>query len=281
MKKQNYQYILRLYSFVDEYLADIPTNQENLPDVIVSFCTVTEKLFKIKLHKENPVLVYENTKIKEDDALIAVVKGKKLSIETIRIRETIGRYKLMFDGEFSDDELQVLTDIYNLRNHFIHDYMSDEDILSDSENIIKKMGTVWEKISAQAVSVFSKALIKANKPRKKYSEEELEKVLIEEVKKKIESNESEYSFPRFTTDEIHSSSFNSNEKCPRCGSYEFSTDGILNSNIFSPTVVFPSIRNVSDLYKCKICHLELTIKEYEIAKKLKPENPLLNGKYKS
>ncbi|MCK5466781.1 hypothetical protein KAI56_04795, partial [Candidatus Parcubacteria bacterium] len=153
-KKQNYKYIIRLYSFVDEYLSDVPEKHKNLPDVIVSFCIVTEKLFKIKLYKKNPVLVYENKKIKDNDALISVVKKKESNnMETIGIGETINRYKLVFDGKFSSDEMQALIDIYKVRNHFIHSYKSDDDMLSDSENIVKKMGTVWEKISVQAISI--------------------------------------------------------------------------------------------------------------------------------
>jgi len=272
--KQNYQYLLRLYSAVDEYLSNIPAKQENLPEIIVSFCVVTEKFFKIKLHKENPVLVYENIKIKEDDALIAVIKEKELNIETIKIRETISRYKLIFDDEFSDDEMQVLVDVYNARNHFVHGYKSDNEVLSDKENIVKKMGTVWEKISAQAISIFGKDLIKANKPKKKYSEEELEKVLIEEVRKKIENPENDYIFPYANNEILAYSPFTNNEICPRCGSYGFSTDNSINSDTYlsavSP-VSFLSRHGISDLYKCQRCHLELTKKEYEIAKEIKSE----------
>lgn len=267
-KKQNYKYFFRLYSLVDEYLASIPAKQENLPDVIVSFCIVVEKIFKIKLHKENPVLVYENTRIKEDNALCTVIKGKELNIETIRIRETIGRYRLMFEGEFTDDEMQVLIDIYNTRNHFVHGYKPDDDALSDKENIIKKMGTVWEKISNQAESLFGKDLIKVKKPKEKYSEEELEKVLIEEVKKKIENTEADHNSSLVAGTEIYFPSLNS-EICPRCGNYGFSIDNQLVYNIFSTTEISPY--SVSDLYKCKKCHLELTRKEYEITKKIKTE----------
>ena len=281
--EKNYKYLLGLYSLVDEYLADVPTKQENLPDVVVSFCIVTEKIFKIKLHKKNPVLVYENCKIKEDDALIAVIKEKELNIETIRIRETLNRYNLMFNF-FSDDEIQVLIDIYNTRNHFVHGYKPDDEILSEKENIVKKMGTVWEKISIEAVSIFGNDLIKSNKPKKKYSEEELEKVLIEEVKTKIKSNQRAYGLNSFNVAAsdyiIPVSDFNQHysptmafttEKCPRCGSYGFSLDDA-NSDIFLPTTLrinVYSTRAFSDLYKCKFCNLELTRKEYEIAKKLK------------
>ena len=280
-KEKNYEYLLRLYSQVDDYLADTSGTQENLPEVVVAFCIITEKLFKLKLHKENPVLVYENTKLKENDALVSIVKEREINIETIKIGEVINRYKLMFENEFSDDEMQVLIDIYNARNHFIHGYQSDDKILSDEENIVKKMGTVWEKISAQGLSLFGKDLIKANKPKKKYSEEELEKVLIEEVRKKIQSTREEYgtSFGVTRGFAINNelpltsrfSTYNSvlgftGEECPRCGSYDFYLDEP-NPNVF--TLVYSSSRTFSDLYKCQRCNLELTKKEYEIAKKLK------------
>ena len=50
--RQNYEYLLRLYSSVDEYLSGVSTKQENLPEVVVSFCIATEKILKIKLHDE-------------------------------------------------------------------------------------------------------------------------------------------------------------------------------------------------------------------------------------
>lgn len=277
-RKENYQYLLRLYSLVDEYLADTPGKQENLPEVIVAFCVITEKLFKIRLHKENPVLVFENAKFKGDDTLVSIIKEKELDVETIRMRETLNRYKLMFQDEFSDDEIQVLISIYCIRNHFIHGYKPDDKILSDKENIINKMGTVWEKISTQAISIFGKALIKANKPKTKYSEEELEKVLTKEVKTKIEPTKNILGTLTFSDDINHVSEYNRfsiglvGEKCPRCGSYGFSLDEP-NLDIYS-TVTFslcnPST-TYSDLYKCKKCGLELTKKEYEIAKKIKHE----------
>lgn len=282
MKKENYQYLLRLYSLVDEYLADIPARQENLPEVIVSFCIVTEKIFKIKLHKKNPVLVYENGKIKDDDALVAVIKGRELSMETIKIRETLCRYNLVFDGEFTDDETQVLIDIYNARNHFLHGYKSDDDILVDKENIVKKMGTVWEKISAQAIFTFGKSLIKANKPKNKYSKTELEKVLIDEVRKKIESYKDNVYDGLFHTPTVAaftaqnnplfvSSLSEINEKCPRCGAYGFAIGGQSPSPFNISTISICQPGSSSDLYKCNKCNLELTEKEYEIAKKLKNE----------
>lgn len=281
---KNFKYLLGLYSLVDDYLANVPTKQENLPDVVVSFCIATEKIFKIKLHKKNPVLVYENCKTKEDDALIAIIKERELDIETIRIRETVSRYNLMFNF-FSEDEIQVLFDIYNIRNHFVHGYKSDDNILLEKENIVKKMGTVWEKISIEAVSIFGKDLIKSNKPKKKYSEEELEKVLIEEVRKKIQSTDEYNVFSVISPRGFNYQNPISSERlsviaptaygfmgvgdqCPRCGSYDFSLDS-QDFNSVSLNSLYNYGKTFSDLYKCKKCNLELTKKEYEIAKKLK------------
>jgi hypothetical protein len=275
-KKENYQYLLQLYSLVDEYLAGIIKKQENFPEVVVSFCIITEKIFKIKLHKINPVLIFENSRIKDDDSLVTVINKKESDIETIKIEKLLNRYKLMFDGEFSDAEIQVIIDIYNIRNHFIHGYKSDENILADKENIVKKMGTVWEKISVQAMTIFGKNLVKAKKPKEKYSKEELEKVLVEQVRKKIESYKNDINniYPRTIMSPNYPSinTFaNVGEKCPRCGEYGFSK-GSFNQDLFSISNVNPYQPNVtSDLYKCSRCDLELTEKEYEIAKEIKNE----------
>ncbi len=276
--KENYQYLLRLYSIVDEYLANT-TDEDSLPEVIVAFCTVTEKIFKIKLHAENPVLVYDMSKFKEDDALITVVKEKDLIVETIRIRETLNRYKLMFIEDFSEDEMQVLIDLYNIRNHFVHGYKADNGTLADKENIIRKMGTVWEKVSNQALIIFGKDSIKKSKPKKKYTEDELEEVITKEVEKKIESHGKRYGgvFPITMADlnlvtpltvewdqnNFYDSDYGfSIDKCPRCGLLGFAKERPSLSGIYNS-------RTLSDLYKCKKCHLELTQKEFDIAKKLK------------
>jgi len=260
---------------VDDYLADVPNKHEDLPEIVVAFCIVTEKLFKIKLHDKNPVLVYENSKIKENDALVTIVKNKELDTETIRIKQTFERYKLMFDKKFSDDDIQVLFDIYNARNHFVHGYRSDDHILSDVENIIKKMGTVWEKISNLAVTIFGKDLIKANKPKKKYSEEELEKVFMNEVETKIQpTNEDDRShyLGMYSYDISNSFGYHhfSDEKCPRCGFYGFSLDSSQNIDTIAVQFYMPR-GGITDLYKCKRCNLELTRKEYEIAKKIRQQ----------
>lgn len=268
MKKgENYKYLLRLYELVDEYLSDISDEKENLPEIIVAFCVVTEKILKIKLHKKNPVLVFENAKFKEDDAFITILKKKELNIETIKINDALNRHKLMFKKGFSDDEIQVIIDIYRIRNHFVHGYKADNDIMEDKENIVKKMGTVWEKISTQAISLFGKTAIKTKKPKKKYSEEELELVLTEEVRKKIKNTNND-PFSRYTY--IEEPYYGFNEECPRCGYSEFSKDDKKDPLDFHEEGLFFN-RVSSSLYRCKNCHLELTNKEYEIAKKIKSE----------
>lgn len=277
-KEKKYRYLLHLYSQTDQYLANTLAS-ENLPEMIVSFCICVEKIFKIRLFKKNPLLIFDNSKIKENDRLVSLVKRKYLTTETIRFNELLIRYKLMFPKKFSDEEIQVLIDIYNIRNHLLHSHNDDEEILSDPEKIIKKMGTVWEKISKEATIIFGQSLIKANKPRKKYSEEELESLLIAEVRKKIESTrkkESLYSSIMGTYErKFEDFSFNpSAEKCPRCDKFTFELES-LNKDIYSPLIttamIFDSPKRYSGLYLCNSCNLELTKKEYEIAKKINQE----------
>lgn len=281
-EKIHHKYLLRLYSKVDDYLTSSQNSNEDLPDIIVSFCVVVEKILKIKLYEKNPVLVFENTKIKENDALIAIITKKEKNIETIKILETIDRFKLLFNDIFSDDELQALIDIYLIRNNFVHGYKSDEFIDFGEEDVIKKLGTIWEKVSIQAILLFGKDSIKMTKPKKKYSEEELEEVLIEEVRKKIQSTGREslllasftssinvQDITRVNQASVFSSAFSLiGERCPRCGSSGFSLDSE-NSGLVTLSSIYNYGRTFSDLYKCKSCGLELTRKEYEIAKKLK------------
>ncbi|MBU2539802.1 hypothetical protein KJ786_01410 [Patescibacteria group bacterium] len=276
LDKKNYQFLLRLYSRVSEYLTESRPEVSDLPEIIVSFCIVVEKILKIKLHQKNSVLVFDNCKIKENDALIAIVNNKEFNIETIKIREVISRYKLMFEKELSDGEIQAILDIYNIRSHFIHSHRKDGHVLFDSENIIKKMGTVWDKISIQAIDLFGKGIIKTSKPKKKYTEAELEEVLKEQVSKKIKNLEPYYgvtasSIFRNETCLRYSPTMGGivgEEECPRCGSFSFSVDNAI-TDPFSESIYLYSKGTPSDLYKCKKCHLELTRKEYELAKKIK------------
>ncbi|MEK7650664.1 MAG: hypothetical protein AAB364_02235 [Patescibacteria group bacterium] len=274
MKKKEHKYLLYLHGRVNDYLTGNPDDKENLPDIIVSFCTVVEKILKIKLHRKNPVLIFDAGKLQDDNALATVVKKKEKDIKTAKIAGILARVKIIFSRIFSEEELQILTDVYNIRNEFNHSYKSDDEILLDPEDVVKKMGTLWGKISKQAVSLFGKDNVKTGIPKRKYSEEELEQVLIEEVRTKIKAmgETGNFIYPRkwLTYNVDTASYYPRGNKCPRCGSYGFSSDesDSYATNVFSPTVHFGGV-SFPDLYKCKDCHLELTSKEYEIAKKLK------------
>lgn len=279
MKKSNHKYLLTLYSKVNQFLADNPNDLEELPEMVVSFCIVVEKIFKIKLRKKNPLLVFDVSRMKDDDSLSIAVLEKEENIETIKIQNVIRRFEIIFKEVFSSAEMQALEDIYNVRNNFVHSYKADNKINFDSEDIIKKMGIIWGKISQLAIELFGKDGIKQGIPKKKYTEDELEFVLIEEVKKKLKTNKnpyvsSAYGFgvnDNFYLEDVSPWSFGGGgEKCPRCGIYGFMLDGAQPD--FASHVPTASISRFgvtpSDLYRCKKCHLELTRKEYEIARRL-------------
>lgn len=278
MKKDNHKYLLSLYSKVNQFLASNQNDQEELPDVVVSFCIVVEKILKIKLHKKNPLLVFDVSRMKDDDSLSSAVLKKEENIETIRIQNVIRRFEIVFKEVFSSGELQALKDVYGMRNHFVHGYKSDSKIDFDREDIIKKMGTIWDKIPQLAIALFGKDSIKRSIPKKKYTEEELEAVLIEEVKKKVGANKNIYSSRVYDfgirdhdPESVLAWSFDSvGGKCPRCGFYGFALES--SQPDFEPYAPVASASRFgvspSDLYKCKKCHLELTRKEYEIARSL-------------
>jgi len=290
----DYQYLLKLFNLVNEYLSGIKKNEESLSEVIVSFCIVAEKIFKIALYKINPVLVFNNEKLKNESDLISIITNKEENIKTINMSEITSRYKAIFENKLTDDETQVLIDIYNIRNGLVHGYKSDSKIVFDRENIVKKMGTIWEKISMEVISVFGADNIKASKPKKKYTEDELESVLLEEVKKKISRTHGYYKKILLPPNPTASNSISFSDQaidvansynesivkqfgpayggillpsdiCPRCGNYSFSSENYP----VDITTVFNFSKKMASLYKCSICNLELTEKEYEIAKKIK------------
>lgn len=267
-KEINHKYLINLYHFVGDYLSSNKNDEEDLPSVIVSFCIVCEKIFKLVLYKKNPVLIFSNQKIKEDDALIAIAKKVNTKIETIKMRDVVNRFKMFFEDKFSENEMQSILSLYDLRNELVHGYVIDKEILADPEDIIKKMGTVWSKISEEASYLFGKNEIKYSKPKRRYIEAELEQVLIEEVRKKIKNKEdSLFSSTMSFVPEI-SESFVSpyaEKRCPRCGSYSF----ILKKSNDSPYESLVLYSGMASLYLCAECGLELTQKEYEIAKKIK------------
>jgi hypothetical protein len=284
----DYKYLLKLFNLVNEYLSGVKENEENLSEIIVAFCIVSEKIFKIALYKVNPILVFNGSKLKDENELISIIKNQEKNIETIKMVDAANRYKAIFENKLTNDEAQVLVDIYNIRNGLIHGYKSDSKILLDSDDIIKKMGTVWEKISAEVVLVFGADKIRTSKPRKKYTEEELENILLEEVRKKINEPTNHYNGSLFSLDDQSLNILTSRsqyldvaknvtaqfspsygsvllERCPRCGNYSFSGEGSRADII----TAFNLTKKIVSLYKCSICNLELTEKEYEIAKKIK------------
>lgn len=288
--KNEYSYLLHLYSKVDDFLTINGKKQGILLDVIVSFCVVVERIFKIKLYEENPVLLFDVSKMKDNGMLSIILKGKDKDINTIKIEETLERFSLMFPSVLTEGESQALSEIYSIRNCLIHGYRSDISVQFSEDDIIKKMGTIWEKISNQAQLLFGGESIKTSKPKEKYTEEELEDVLVEEVRKKIKSIGKQIGFYFNPNNgsikplgDLNSSLYKAynpqssyflSGSCPRCHSLSFSL-GTTNSSIF-PTrdTVSLSFKNIynndvfSDLYKCRDCGLELTRREYEIAKRL-------------
>jgi transposase-like protein len=95
-------------------------------------------------------------------------------------------------------------------------------------------------------------------------------VIIEEIKKKIGSRNLDVTkvLFRYPQNTISHNVFDIGEKCPRCGSFGFSLD--LKDRILWPELDnFNTANSIANLYKCNSCNLELTEKEYNIAKREK------------
>jgi DNA-directed RNA polymerase subunit RPC12/RpoP len=280
-KKINHKYLILLYSRVDEFLANEQIPPDDMPDVIVSFCTAVEKILKIKLHNKNPLLVFDPAKFKEDDSLSIIALKKEKDIETAKVGNIISRFEIVFKKAFTPDEFQALRDIYEVRNCFVHGYKTDDKIVFDAEDLVKKMGTVWEKIAKIAISLFGKENIKNGRPKKKYTEKELEKVLEDEVRKMIQPGNDPWGrFPITTAANLaplqlynHEYASYTGDRCPRCGSYTFSLDSS-RSGFGWPSSVTSGLHSKlfsaedSRLYKCSNCNLEMTDKQYEIARRI-------------
>lgn len=272
IKKIDHKYLIDLYYSVGEYLSASTNNDRDLPNIIVSFCTVCEKVFKLILYRENPVLIFDVSRMKDDDSLVAIIKKNNKDIETIKMRDTVNRFRLFFKEKFSEDEMQSLLSLYNVRNELIHGHLIDEKVIINKDDVIKKMGTIWEKISKEVIFLFGKNEIKYSKPKNKYTESELEKVLVEEVRKKIKNENENLFFPSLSSSlklvpEFPNSlaGHYSGKKCPRCGSYNFALKKANSNNNITPDY----FSGIASLYLCNNCNLELTQKEYEIAEKIK------------
>jgi len=282
-KKSNHKYLLSLYSRVDEFLSNETIMPEELPDSIVYFCTVVEKILKIKLHKKNPVLVFDVSSVRDDDALSVVALKKEKDIPTVRVETILKRFKIVFSKSLTSGEVEAFLGVYKACNHFKHSHNPDGHIDFNKEDIVKKMGMVWGKISKIAVSLFGKEIAKSHKPKKKYTEEELSRVLEEEVRKMIKptSPQNLYGTYGFATRPTYSvwgqELFSVGAKCPRCGHPSFSLNDCQSDQgwgapsvmdrVYSGLFPFPS-EHIDALYKCKNCNLELTEKQYEIAQKI-------------
>lgn len=280
MKKKiiKHKYLLHLYGRVNEYLGSEEKDRSDyvFPDVVVSFCIVVEKIFKLKLHKKNPFLIFEQTDIKTNDLLSIIALGKEKDFETSKIQNIAHRFKIVFKKIFTDEEMEVLLDIFKVRNSFIHSYKSDELIEYNEEDIIKKMGTLWGKISSIAKTVLGKESIKNTEPKKKYSEHELRSVLIEEVREKIKTYEKINPYMYMGFEEVPAYPIGwetADNQCPRCHLHTFSLKPLSSfSDLYAygltdSTFTFQNItHNPARLYTCKKCGLELTVREYEIAR---------------
>lgn len=273
-KKTNHKYLSSLYFRVDEFLSHDPIDKDALADVIVSFCVVVEKILKIKLHKKNPLLVFDFSVLKADGVISTIALKKEKTIDTAKINEIINRFSLVFPKIFTSDEFQALHDVYVVRNFLVHGYKPDDAISFNPDDIVSKMGTIWNKASLLVIALLGKEKIKSNKPKRKYTAEELENVLKEEVLTKIKRNNPlgyTLDYALATAYEDHFS-----EKCPRCRTHGFKIQR--NSDTWSSivddtsAVVFGAYSHMlpnygyGGFYKCTKCGLELTEKEYEIAK---------------
>lgn len=280
-KEQEYKYLLRTYSMVSENLKSDSIKSDELPDIIIGFCIVIERVLKIGLYRKNPVLIYDNGWLKDENNLVCIVKRKKNQIETIKKDKLISRYNLVFEGRFTKDEVEIIDEIYLLRNQFIHSHEKDKNILINEEEIVKRIGTVWEKISIEAVKILGGGFKKVQ-PNKKYTEEELKEIIekkfkeeCEEVRKIVESDKNKNIFPTIratsdlavypvTSESFFSHPLSGSEKCPRCGFVGFKKD----VNRFYGVYGFGD-EDDSGIYICNNCHLELTEKQYNIAKRMR------------
>lgn len=281
MNKPRYSFLLRNYSRVNQYLSKKSPNEDEFTDMVISFCVVVEKVFKIKLHRKNPFLVFDPSRFKDRDAFIRIALKKENSIETSKFNEIVIRFKEVFNEVLNEDEEQILLDIYKVRNKLIHSYKPDNKLSIDRNDLLKKMGTVWEKISDITARLFTKEQIEKRTPKKKYTEKELENVLEKEVREMIKpkrrgirahTSTKKYKSSVFLDDEsvfsnsvfdIRSSPYGIHKKkCPRCGEMTFSKEDDFTD------VILPSYSESPNLYKCGNCDLELTERQYRIAKKL-------------
>jgi hypothetical protein len=282
---EDYKYLNFLYHKVGAFLSGSDTSG-NFNEQVISFCVFTEKVLKIKLYQENPVLIFPSYVFnKEHDALIAIVKGEDKNIETINFGELFRLFQKIFSEVFTDTDIEALEDVYKLRNEFIHGYKTDERINFTEEDILKKMGTLWGKISSLVVDLFGNN-IKEVQVKKLYTDKELEDVIRKEMEKEVQEKirmGEPLSYGcgtnRFGSGD-YSLSLNDlgSERCPRCRKYGFKRVSGSSFDRGGPGLRDVVVRSYfrsrgngyqDGLFVCSNCGLELTEKEYEIAKRLK------------
>ena len=272
-KKDEYKFILHHYTCVNEYLSSDTQSDDEFPNMVISFCIVVEKILKLYLHKKNPILVFETSSVKDTHSLIAAVLNKDKDLKTPPIDEVIQRFLAVYPKKLSEDGGQAIRDIYKVRNKFVHDYKPDNKLIFNEEDILNKMGLVWDMIADLAIRKFGKEEIKKSIPKRKYTEQELEKVLEEEVEQMIQNNQ-QNAFPitRPLTYPVAGSAFKngigalsltaSGDVCPRCKENSFSRES-RSYNLYDY-----GSRSNRQLYKCESCGLEMTDRQYDIAKKI-------------
>lgn len=304
-KNIDYAFLITSYHFVNEYFSN-GYKEENFLQAVVSFCTVAEKILKIKLYETNKLLPYKinlnilEKKENQKNIVKAIISGKHNDFKTFSLFEILDKYDFIFTPEpFEKDEIEHLRKLVDVRNTLIHSHLPDADLKKRKEDLDKKMGSLWEKLSSDMIARFG-SLSKVE-PKKKYTDDELKQVLIEEVKKKINLDtniciDNSYagcsvyggnncrSFINYYKDgaeDINGMAYTMRKGvlCPRCcvGDFHKSLDDPYSN--FNPAFNSDRIRiyrgdlygtqNYSEnLYSCDRCNLELTDREFEIAKEL-------------
>lgn len=268
LKIKDYDFLISSYRRVDTYLKG-DQDLAVFSEVIVSFCVCVEKIIKIILHKKNPALVFDANKI-TDSTILAIILKKEESINTSHMFEVINRFNKVKKTIFTDGEVGALQDIYKARSHFMHSYKKDLHTSSEKEDLIKKMGSLWGKISDLIVKEFGKDNLKKHAPAKKYTESELKNIFKEEVRELIN-----YRSYRSTPTSLIETTLTTPLSplglgfvmCPRCQKNTLSKNEESFIGVYEKLNTLDYIES-GNLYKCKNCNLELTENQYKIAKEI-------------
>lgn len=304
MGKQDNFYLQNIFKKISQLLEK---NLEDISEAEIAeashdFCILIERILKMKLYQKNPLLVFDASRI-DNNNLLPIARGEDLSFNTIKFEETLKRFNYIFlNFSFGDYFTPVLTSLYEEnRNPLTHSYKSDKDIvnLKNKEKIVKDIGSLFPWFSDIAKDFIDISEAPADiSIGKKYTEEELEEIFKEELKKKLiyyknndyftnSLNTSNTNFlkvselkpitfmeplkpglidipqiePSFSSRDI-----SIHNECPRCRLYKLKSPG--KDNLYNYLVYPAQSQNNSYLYKCSNCNLELTEKEYQMSKKI-------------